>query len=88
MNKQLKLVYFSFSSVCYLCLKLFNDICGAWVAQSLEHPTLDFDAGHDFTVHEFEPCIGLCASVEPAWDFLSLLLSQPLSCALSLSLSK
>ena len=51
---------------------------GAWVAQLVKHPTLDFGLGHDFMVHEFEPCIGLCAdSVEPAWDSFSLSLSLP-----------
>ena len=48
---------------------------GAWVAQSLKRLTLDFGSGHDFMVHEFESCVGLCAvSVEPAWDSLSLFL--------------
>ena len=38
----------------------------AWVAK---HPILDFSSGHDLTVSEFEPHVGLCAdSVEPAWD--------------------
>ena len=55
---------------------------GAWVAQSVEHPTLDFGSGHDLTVHEFEPCIELCAdSAEPAWDYLS-------ACVCSLSQNK
>ena len=45
----------------------------AWVAQSVKHPTLGFGSGHDLMVHEFGPCIGLCAdSEEPAWDSLSL----------------
>ena len=36
------------------------------------HPTLDFGSGHDFTVCETEPRVGLCTdSVEPAWDSLS-----------------
>ena len=30
---------------------------GAWVAQSVECPTLGFGSGHDPRV---EPCIGLC----------------------------
>ena len=43
----------------------FRDLCvvsetqvkswGAWVAQSLKHPTLDLGSGHNLTVHEFEP---------------------------------
>ena len=47
----------------------------------------DFSSGHDLTVHEFEPHIGLCADpAETAWESLSLSLSLLL--ALSLSLSK
>ena len=42
------------------------------MAQSVKHLTLDFGSGHDLTVHEFEPCIGLCAdSADPVWDSLS-----------------
>ena len=62
---------------------------GAWVAQSVKHPTLDLSSGHDLTVCEFEPHIRLHAdSVEPAWDSLSPSLSAPPPLALSLSLSK
>ena len=58
------------------------------MAQSVKRPTLGFGSVHDLTVCGFEPCIGLCAdSVEPAWDSLSLLLSLPLLCSHSLSLS-
>ena len=40
---------------------------------SVKRQTLDFGSGHDLTVCEIEPHIGLCAdSVEPAWDSLSL----------------
>ena len=57
---------------------------GLWVAQSDEHPTLDFSSGHDLMVCEFDPHIGLCAEcAEPAWDSLSL--SPSLSFSLSLS---
>ena len=36
---------------------------GAWVTRSAEHPT---GSGHDLTVCEFEPHVGLCAdSSEP-----------------------
>ena len=56
---------------------------GAWVAQSVKRMTLDFVSGHDLTVCEFEPHIGLCPdSVEPAWvsvSPLSLSLPPPLS---------
>ena len=44
------------------------------MAQSIEHPTLGLGSGHDLTVHEFEPRIGLCAgSAEPARDSISAL---------------
>ena len=48
-------------------------------------PTLDLSSGHDLTVHEIEPHVGLCADRgEPAWDSLSL--CSPYLCSLSLSL--
>ena len=51
---------------------------GAWVAQPVKRLTLGFGSGHDLTVHEFKPRIGLHAdSVEPAWDSLSVSLSLP-----------
>ena len=51
---------------------------GAWMAQSVKHPTPDFSSGHDLTVRGFEPCISLCTnSAEPAWDSLSPSLSAP-----------
>ena len=60
---------------------------GAWVAQSVKPPTPGFSSGHDLIVHEFEPCMGLCAhSVAPAWDSHSLPLS--LSALPQLALSK
>ena len=64
------------------------EIRGAWVAQLVKSPTLDFDSGHELMVCEFKLRIGLCAdSVETAWDSLSLPPSLPLLCALSFSLS-
>ena len=40
---------------------------GAWVAQLVKRLTPDFGSGHDLTVCEIEPRVGLCAdSVEPA----------------------
>ena len=46
------------------------------MAQSVNHPTLDFGSGHYLTVHEIKPSIGLCAdSAEPDWDPLSPFLS-------------
>ena len=60
---------------------------GAWVAQWVKHLALDFGSGHDLTVREFEPRVGLCAEgAEPAWDPLSLSLSLCLFPALSRSL--
>ena len=54
------------------------------MAQSVKHPTFDFDSGHDLMVHEMEPCVGLCAdSSEPAWDFLSPPPSAPPSLSFS-----
>ena len=56
------------------------------MAQSGEHPTLDFGSGHDLTVRGIEPHVRLCGdSTEPAWDSLSP--SVPPLCMLSLSLS-
>ena len=55
-----------------------------------QRPTLDFGSGHDLTVLEFEPHVGLRAdSVEPAWDSLSPSPSAPplLACSISLFLS-
>ena len=58
------------------------------MVQLVKHPTLDFDSGHDLTVCDIEPCIGVCDdSMEPAWDFLSPSLSLPSPAgALSVSL--
>ena len=62
---------------------------GAWVAQSVKHPTLGLGLGHDLTVHEFEPCIKLqAASAEPAWDSLSPLSAPCQPCSLSFSQNK
>ena len=54
------------------------------MAQLVKCPTLEFGLGHDLTVHEIEPRVGLCA--ESLLRILSLSLpSPPLS---SLALSK
>ena len=64
------------------------------MAQSVKDLTLDFCSGHDLTVCEIKPPVGVCAdSVGPAWDSLSLSLSvsqsvsAPPSLMLSLSVS-
>ena len=45
---------------------------------SVKHPILGFGFGHDLTVQEFEPQVGLCTDgVESAWDSLSPSLSAP-----------
>ena len=47
-------------------------LVGRLGAQSVKRPAFDFDSGHDITVHEFEPRVGLCAdSSELPWDSLS-----------------
>lgn len=68
---------FIFSSVSGDCglLLYFKDVMKyiilvvpGWL---VKHPSLDFDTGHDTTVHEIEPCIGLCTdSSERAWGSL------------------
>ena len=59
---------------------------GTWVAQWLSLVLFDLGSGHDLTVHEFKPHIGLSADgAEPAWD--SVLLSAPPLLVLSISLS-
>ena len=50
------------------------------MAQSVKCPTLDMGSGRDLAVGEMEPRVGLCAdSVDPAWDFLTLVLALSLS---------
>ena len=59
---------------------------GVWVTPWVACLTLDFDSGHDLTVHGIEPHIGLCTdTAEPAWDSLSPSLSAPPLFSLSLS---
>ena len=51
-----------------------------WVAQSVEHLTLDLSSGRDLAFGGIEPHIGLRAdSMEPAWDSLSLTCSHTFS---------
>ena len=62
---------------------------GAWAAQSVEHPTLDFSSGHDPRVVGSSPTSGSVLSMEPAWDSPSLSLPLPFSLLThTLSLSK
>ena len=39
---------------------------GAWVAQSVKRPTLDFGSGHDLIIVRLSPAVGSVLSVEPA----------------------
>ena len=62
-------------------------VWGTWVAQWIKHLTLALASGHDFTVGEMEPLVGLCTdSAEPAWR--SVFSCVPPLCALSHALSK
>ena len=57
---------------------------GAWVAQLVKHPILDFSSGHGLTVGGTEPHVSLHAdSSMPSWDSLS-----PCLCTLSLDQKK
>ena len=51
---------------------------GAWMAQSVEHPTLDFGSAHAPRVKGSSPTSGYVLILESAWDSLSLFLSAPL----------
>ena len=42
-----------------LLFKKRTQFWGTWVAQSVKRLTLDFSPGHDLTVCEFEPHMGL-----------------------------
>ena len=55
---------------------------GAWVAQSVKQPTLDFSSGHDLTVPQIK---AHALSAEPAWDSLSPSLPLPYTCSLALA---
>ena len=58
------------------------------MAQSVEHPTLDFGSVHDPRVMGSSPALGPVLSMEPAWDSLSLSLCPSPVHALSLSVPK
>ena len=55
------------------------------MVQWVKHLTLDFSSGHDLTVHEFKPHVGLCADRAEAF---SLPLSLPLPHSLSKYINK
>ena len=66
-----------------------NFKAGTRVGESAKHRTLRFGAGHDLTVGEFKPHIGLHTDgAQLALDSLSPSLSAPPLLVLSLSLSK
>ena len=56
---------------------------GAWVAQSVEHPTIGFNSGHDLMGHGIKPCVGLHAE----HSLLEILSLCSLSDSLFLSLN-
>ena len=67
--------------------KINREIRGTCMVQLVKHPTLDFSSGHDLSVCEIKPHVGLCADLtEPAWDSLSPSLSAPFLLSLSLPL--
>lgn len=72
-----------------LCQK-WTSTWGAWVAQLVEHLTLDLGSDPDLTVGEFTCRVGLCSDgVEPAGDCVSPSLCPSLPVlSLSLSLSR
>ena len=45
---------------------LIINILGAWVAQLVKHPTLDFSLGPDLRVMGLSPALGSALGVEPA----------------------
>ena len=58
------------------------------MAQSVEHPTLDFSSGPDREVVRSSLMSGSALAARSLLGILSLSLSLPLPCMLSLSLSK
>ena len=81
---------FSLNCLLIFALKIIGHR-GAWVAQSVKHPILDFSSGHNLAVCELEPHVRLHAvRSEPAWNSLCLSLcicpSPVHTLALSLSL--
>ena len=69
-------------------LKITSQPWGAWVAQLVKRPTLDFGSGHDLVVCEFEPHVGHCAdtvTVQSLPRILSLSPSLWPSCVCTLN---
>ena len=82
--KMQRLIYFSIYCIKKSGVKPHNP------GVPVKRLTLDLGSCYDLTVHEIEPCIGLCAdSTEPAWDSLSLPLPlSALPCSFSLKINK
>lgn len=57
--------------------KILKDWC-PWVVQLVKHPSLDFGSGYDLQVVRSEPCTGLHARVNLAYDSLPPSSSAPL----------
>ena len=45
---------------------------GAWVAQLVKRPTLDFGSGHDLMIPEIEPLLGILSAPPRLVHMLSL----------------
>ena len=43
-----------------------KDQRGAWLAQSVEHPALDFSSGHEPKIVGSSPALGFVLTLEPA----------------------
>ena len=73
----LHILYGDSSIVKLFILKMY--FRGTWVAQSVEHPALDFGSGHDVRVRRIEPCMsGSVLTERNLLEILSLLLCLPL----------
>ena len=61
---------------------------GAWVAQSVKHPSLDFSSSHDLTVMGSSPVLGSRLGTEGVCLRFSLSLLHPVCLSLSLKKKK
>lgn len=61
---------------------------GAWVAQSVKHPTRGFGSGGDLSITRSSPGSGSALSMESAWDSLPLALCPSHLCLCALTLSQ